>query len=522
MPNAPARSVGSPPPRVAASSRTFAVHDVTPAADAAPTAHPLDVLGRRGRTRPVACSRLVAPLLADDHPHPLAGAIHRAFAEHRPLTLSPDMLWTAVAQGVARHVRGRAEEMRRLFVGHDGRKTLIVEAPALDPSSPEFPWADLVAGWSAGIAAEVGGAAEALRVEFSTTGPAERTARDVAVMDAFEPYFTYWAECVCGIPSITLEGTADDWDRLRAALDRLGVFGMEWWTVCLEEIADQFAAAARGKVDAAWWRNIYKREEVYGGFTFSGWSAWLFPYLGDRGDVRNPVLTDWSGEAQIGSGAMPPGLSEVPVRVKKVSGGMVHFDLLGGFLGVEPTDDGGLRPALGWAVRRADGLAALRRRLPDLRPRPGMSDDACDAAIRRLHRDFVTLAERARGWGERQELSWYAAPDWVHHLLRLADGWDAPLADGRRALKIWPAAKWAWRSAPRVAFIPDEGAASVGRNAWFPYWLEIGEAGDERLLADVDSLRDAHPLVAMLDSGHGRVVAEDVLTGLEYFHAGEA
>ena len=232
-------------------TRTFPVHDVDPAKNPPPLRPPLDVLADRGRTRPVACSRLAAPLMDDDHPHALAGAIHRAFAEHRPLTLSPDMLWTAVAQGVARHVRGRAEEMRDLFVGHDGRKTLIVEAPALEPSAPEFPWADLVAGWSAEIVDEVGGAADALRVDFSTTGPVERTARDVAVMDAFEPYFTYEARCICGIPSITLEGTPDDWDRLRSALDGLGVFGMEWWTVRLREIADRFAAAARGEVDAA-------------------------------------------------------------------------------------------------------------------------------------------------------------------------------------------------------------------------------------------------------------------------------
>ena len=433
------------PPRTP--TRTFPVHNVEPATTPLLLRPPLDVLAGRGRTRPVACSRLAAPLLDDDHPHPLAGAIHRAFAEHRPLTLSPDMLWTAVVQGVARHVRGRAEEMRRLFVGHDGRKTLVLEAPALDPSAPEFPWADLVAGWSAEIVDEVGGAAEALRVDFSTTGPAERTARDVAVMDAFEPYFTYETRCVCGIPSITLEGTPNDWNRLRSALDGLGAFDMEWWTARLREVADRFAAAARGEVDAAWWRDIYKREKVYGGFTFSGWSARLFPYLGDRGDARNPVLADPSGEAQIGSGSMPPGLSEVPVRVKKVNDAIVHFDLLGGFLGVEPTDDGGLRPVLGWAVRSSHGDAVVCRTFREAAGGPPLPPEERDRQVERL-KDEAEGVERA--WAEHSPHvdfdGWCVIdgcpPAFAAALLRLGDGFRLPASNGGCGVIIRPVREW--------------------------------------------------------------------------------
>jgi uncharacterized protein DUF4419 len=42
-------------------------------------------------------------VLEPDGVHPLLGAVGRAFAEHRPLVLSPDAVWLTIASGVARH-----------------------------------------------------------------------------------------------------------------------------------------------------------------------------------------------------------------------------------------------------------------------------------------------------------------------------------------------------------------------------------------------------------------------------------
>jgi len=44
--------------------------------------------------------------------HPLLGAVHVAFAEHRPLVLSPDALWLTILQGVAQ-IGGMAAVKRR-------------------------------------------------------------------------------------------------------------------------------------------------------------------------------------------------------------------------------------------------------------------------------------------------------------------------------------------------------------------------------------------------------------------------
>src|SRR5688572_4474466 len=36
--------------------------------------------------------------------HPFVEAVHDAYAMHRPLVISPDMVWLMVAQGFAKHV----------------------------------------------------------------------------------------------------------------------------------------------------------------------------------------------------------------------------------------------------------------------------------------------------------------------------------------------------------------------------------------------------------------------------------
>ena len=61
-----------------------------------------------------------------DGVHPLLSAVARAFADHRPLVLSPDAVWLTIAQGVAQHVRLHAEELRPRLVRHAGRKRLNV------------------------------------------------------------------------------------------------------------------------------------------------------------------------------------------------------------------------------------------------------------------------------------------------------------------------------------------------------------------------------------------------------------
>src|SRR5262245_19707154 len=55
-------------------------------------------------------------VVRENNVHPLAGAVHLAFSEHRPLRLTPDHIWLTIAQGFAHHVNNNSEALRpRLF-----------------------------------------------------------------------------------------------------------------------------------------------------------------------------------------------------------------------------------------------------------------------------------------------------------------------------------------------------------------------------------------------------------------------
>jgi hypothetical protein len=164
--------------------------------------------------------------------HPLLGAVGRAFAEHRPLVLSPDAVWLTIASGVAQHIRLHAEELRPRLVSHPDQKRLTVTIDGPVPADAAS-WADLVAEFSKLLAAEIRDA-EVFECDFSTSTEVEQTAGRIVLMDAYSPYFSYWLTAVCGIPEITLTGTAGDWRKIRDRIDVIAGLGLKTWCRSLD------------------------------------------------------------------------------------------------------------------------------------------------------------------------------------------------------------------------------------------------------------------------------------------------
>ena len=50
----------------------------------------------------------------------------KAYAEHKPLVLSPDMIWLDICQVFGHYISTNAEIMRDKFVNHDGKVSLVV------------------------------------------------------------------------------------------------------------------------------------------------------------------------------------------------------------------------------------------------------------------------------------------------------------------------------------------------------------------------------------------------------------
>jgi hypothetical protein len=292
--------------------------------------------------------------------HGLLHAVAVAYAEHRPLALSPDAIWLAIAQGFAMHIHANAERLRGKFVRHEGQQLLQIERHDFVKGSPDNAWPEVFGAFSDQIAAHIGRQRDLVACDFSTTGPVERAASEIVLMDAMQRYFHYEVLTLCGIPEITLEGTVDDWRSVRRRAQALDEYELGFWTNALAPVLDELVATAEGRVDTAFWETLFKPVGGSGGPYVQGWINVLFPYLrvGDDAKIEsNRSLMTWRQGvgATLGGGPceahIPSGLSSVPF-VWDCLGARYPMRLLGGFVGIGQ-DEGSLtvRPVIGWAVR---------------------------------------------------------------------------------------------------------------------------------------------------------------------------
>ena len=118
-------------------------------------------------------------------------ALHTSFDNHLPLTLSPDDVWVAIAQGFSAHVNANAEELRHQFVAHEGQKYIEIQRDFFVKGSPDNDWMGGFAEFSDKIAEYIGKKRDLLVSSFTTTGPVEKAVSEVILMDAMKAYFTY-------------------------------------------------------------------------------------------------------------------------------------------------------------------------------------------------------------------------------------------------------------------------------------------------------------------------------------------
>ena len=294
------------------------------------------------------------------HMNPFVGTIHRAYSDHYPLVLSPDDVWTVIAQGFATHVNENAEALRSRFVAHEGTVDLVVDLP-FAKGGANNPWETALATFSERIAAHVGTKQRDLVVgNFTTTGPVERASSEIVLMGAMKKFFGYVGRTLCGIPEITLLGTPADWKSVRDRASAMGEYDLAWWTKSLIPVLDQFVAASQGNVEKAFWEGMYKVSHESGGPHISGWVNNLFAYHAEGYNgvsyVKTPVRNPYFGERMSRShgpttDAFPMGMCRVPWKWNYL-GTMFDMEFLGGFAGIaQDPETRAVRPALAWAVR---------------------------------------------------------------------------------------------------------------------------------------------------------------------------
>ncbi len=192
-------------------------------------------------------------------------------------------------------------------------------------------------------------------------------------MDAMSSYFSYRASITCGIPSIQLEGTVADWEKLERDFEQLAEYDLEWWVNDLMPILHEFTQAAKGEEDPLFWGKIYDYLHFEGGMcgspegTITGWMMKFFPYLND--DSKNPLIgveikslierKYLEGDAISKKHYKGPilSISDLPMGISKAdfvldnNNTFYKMEFLSGFVGIaQDATSKALRPEINWGV----------------------------------------------------------------------------------------------------------------------------------------------------------------------------
>jgi len=223
----------------------------------------------------------------------LSGA-HEAFDKHWPFVLAPQHLFLLILHAIILHVQGQPEMLRRKFVIHDGLKDLVKH---VDSRMTHEKWESVVEAFRELISEyTVPDTAEMCSLRnFSCCTDTEGLAGDIALMDMCKSFFRYKLVTRCGIPAFAMEGTQEDWKRLRFLSEKIILektapsFSSFWLPILLPTLDKLVEARCHPEmVDVPFWNSFFKRGGEHSSGTYvyiGGWVNVFFPI--DKNGERN-------------------------------------------------------------------------------------------------------------------------------------------------------------------------------------------------------------------------------------------
>lgn len=395
-----------------AEGRTFSVADVAFAQNLLPTVKTHQAVATLLRaTVEVACD-YTDDCVAGINYNPLVAAAKYAHDQHRPLALSPDIIWLTLCQGLSQHIENNWAIYRESILTRPDTTIHEISVTTEDfPfGSPETPWNELIRDAAAQVRQYVKPEFSSLfNADFSTSRSVDQVAFDTALLAAVSNEFQIIDNSsVCGIPEITLTGNSSDWQVISQRIESFQRYGLDWWVREIRSILWQFCEAIEGRIDRAFWSQLYAIGDYICGKDdrVTGWIGKLFPYVLSpySGASRNCLVTEEPGEF--------PSVEAFPTGVragKMCSQRGTIVNLVGGLVGVSQNPNTmQLKPKIGWAMQRSDLLDELLQRISTSSAARAVlnnsssppSLDVHNTSLHRFYRRFNSLKIFSKGGNE--------------------------------------------------------------------------------------------------------------------------
>lgn len=302
----------------------------------------------------------------------LIQTIQECYDNHRPLILTPDIIWLAICQGVSIHINENYDSLKNIIFTENKPEQIIIRNDSLEYSAKH--WKSLIGSFSNETKKYTKDDFYSFFVsEFSTTTAIDKTAYQITLLESYKKAFEYIGESGCGIPSILIAGKKEDWQTILIKLDMLNKIGLTKWAENLKPIIVEFINASEGKPNQAFWQNIYKNASEYNAFYISGWIIKFFPYIKEL--ESNGVYDEMLDETRVGEVFLPNNFIDgdnyllstlstdnFPSGVAKIQVTWNNYfkaitkkiEVYAGFFAIKQYSDMSLEPVISWAICEED------------------------------------------------------------------------------------------------------------------------------------------------------------------------
>ena len=296
---------------------------------------------------------------------PILYGFYSAHCNHFPIRLKPDDIWLLIVQSFCNHVITNSEILREYFVNFEGKKTLEVIYPDklnikdVDKKTLEDFSVQINEQMKKYLGEEI---IKTLTSDFSTTNYDSLIISKLSIMGAFKKYFNYsMGMAVCGIPYIILEGTIDDYKKIKEKAEKLSKYKFDWYINRIIPHIQKMIDAKLGKVDNDYFRDIIIRNEVKGKIRrgcllpkdaivseITGWILDFFAYEGSNDNFRR--FDDKSLKFK-GFDRLANQMLTVQFTIKEeMTGKTYEMNYNVGFIGCEQNEKKEVSPVQAWLV----------------------------------------------------------------------------------------------------------------------------------------------------------------------------
>ena len=189
------------------------------------------------------------------------------------------------------------EKFRKQYADFEGKKVLTVERIGITPKNAtkedcQGNFGEFIGKKKESVGEEI---ISNLKSNFTTTNSVTLASSQLAIMSSMKQYFIYEEDMYgCGISSITLEGSLEDWEKLKKKFEFVSKkeFGLNWWMEHLIPIIDKIIETKKCYIQykkisnelRKFWKDMIRAKigDFYVPTVIDGWIAKFIPNLSER------------------------------------------------------------------------------------------------------------------------------------------------------------------------------------------------------------------------------------------------